>query len=232
MVDIVPDKKGNRKIAIIGSGESKQYAPYGQKGWELWSLNNLFMTINAKYFHRWFELHVFQKKGRRYYRRGQTEYATKTINDYVKELASLNIPVYMQKKWDIIPKSQVFPFEKIMKRYGRYFGCSFAWMVAFALYEHTKLNKKVDTIGFWGVNLEGVEYYRQRPSTEYFIGLAKGMGIKIHIHEDCNLLKMPWVYAYNENFEMIDRLFVRGIKDYLVMAGMILQASIEAEYNG
>ena len=122
----------------------------------------------------------------------------------------------MRKEWKSVPKSKLFPFKAIMKKYGEYFGCSFAWMVAHALYEHEQ-GKEIDTIGFYGVELGGLEYFRQRPSTEYFIGKAEGMGIKIDIPATSQLLKMPFIYAYDENFMTIDELYVNPPQSLMTM---------------
>lgn len=198
-----------RKIAIIGSAEgNKHNAP---KGYEWWSMNNLYVTYNKrglKHFARWFELHDFKRTSNKHYtRRSLPSYNGKMINQYMQELANLNIPVYMQKKWKIIPKSKVFPFEQIMSQFAtQYFGCSFAWMTALALYEHIQ-GDTIDTIGYYGVELQGIEYYYQLPSTLYFMGLAKGMGINIDIPEQSGLMKSPWIYAYKEDYRVIDYLF-------------------------
>ena len=210
-----------RKIAIVGSASGKDKAPFNDPSWEIWSLNNLYVSMQGKRFTRWFELHDFDYFNGSYIRRSQDNYAGKTVKEYMQEIASLNIPVYMQKHWDIIPKSRKYPFKAIMKKYGKYFGCSFAWMIALALHEHK--SKPIDTIAFYGVNLSGVEYYYQRPSTEYMIGIAKGMGINIHIHSQSNLLKANWIYAYDEDHQMIHDLYVGSSVTYMQLLIMFYQ---------
>lgn len=230
-----------RKIALVGSDTGKSEAPFGDKGWELWSLNNLYIGFHAgRKFDRWYELHVFEKTNKyindegpdTYIRRGVDIYNTVPVEDYMKDIAKLNIPTFMQKKWDIIPKSEVFPFEKIMEKFStRYFGCSFTWMLAHALYEHMN-GKKVDEIGFYGINLSGVEYYQQRPTLEYFMGIAYGMGIKLTTQNDSELLKMPFVYAYDEDFDMIDALFAQGGKRMAMLIETTVQQYLTLLKNG
>lgn len=202
-----------RKIAIIGAGLSRESAPYDEKGWEFWSMNNLYRSLPYEKFSRWYELHTFERVrrmtfGSKHKRRGVYRYGSIRVDSYMEAIAGLDIDVYMQKKWKLIPRSKLFPFKGIMRKYGKYFGCSFAWMIAHALYEHEVLGKTVDTIGLYGVELTGLEYYRQRPSTEYFVGLAEGKGIKIEIPAESYLLKMPFIYALDENFLTIDELYV------------------------
>ena len=97
-----------------------------------------------------------------------------------------------------------------MKQFGSYFGCSFAWMLAFALYEHINAKNekdKIKTIGLWGVELKGLEYYIQRPSMEYYIGLARGMGIEVIISKQGGLCAAPWIYAYKEDHKKILEIY-------------------------
>uniref|UniRef100_A0A6M3JWJ9 Uncharacterized protein n=1 Tax=viral metagenome TaxID=1070528 RepID=A0A6M3JWJ9_9ZZZZ len=208
-----------RKVGIIGAGAGWDKAPYDDPEWEFWSLNNLYRKLDTTKFSRWFELHDFEcDKDGDYKRRKVYSYSNMSINDYMKAIADLNIPVYMQQKWGIIPKSRKFPFKAIMKRYGKYFGCSFAWMIGFILHENEKAaEKKVDTIGFWGVDLIGHEYLYQRPTTEYMIGLAKGRGIKIIIGKDSELLRMPFIYALDEDSDLIHLLYTNDMINQMVL---------------
>lgn len=225
----------NRKIAIIGcaSPEADTKAINRLRGYELWSMNNLFIGFPDVTFTKWFELHHFTRKGSRYLRRGQNYYGNyPTIKEYLQAINDLNIPVYMQKPLAPVKKSVKFPFREIMKFFKtQYFGCSFAWMIAFALYEHLH-GEKIDTIALLGVELSTYEYYYQRPSTEYWIGMAQGMGIKVQIFDTCNVLKAPWIYAYKENFDCIDTLYVGVVKQLATMASIPMQAYFENMFYG
>ncbi len=204
----------NRKIAIIGSAHDPDIPI--SKDWELWGCNNLYLSGNLEgiKFSRWFELHDIKFGYKTYLRRNKPDYGLQTVEDYLKGIADLKIPTYMQQKWAIIPKSRIFPFEKLIKKFGSYFGCSFAWQTALAIYEHLQ-GKKVDTIGYFGILLEGHEYYRQRPSTEYLIGWAKGLGIKVEVSKTSLLLKSDMIYAYKEDFDKIDRLYGETTRDFV-----------------
>jgi len=195
-----------RQIALVGAAITQEELLEIGAEWELWSLNNLFGQFPDVHFDRWYELHVFQRHNNRYIRRGVDTYGARSVWQYMHAIADLRIPVYMQKEWAIIPQSIKFPFKEIIKEYGSYFGCSFAWMMAHILWENAH-NKDIDSliekIGFFGIALEGIEYFYQRPSTEYFIGLARGMGIDIYIHNSSKLLRGGYLYAYKENFDEI-----------------------------
>ena len=222
----------NRKIAIIGSASSEKDTEYIKKlrGYELWSMNNLFIGFPDVKFTRWFELHHFTRKGSRYIRRGQDYYHYYSVKAYLQRINDLDIPVYMQRPLAPIKKGIKFPFREIMRFFKtQYFGCSFAWMIALALYEHLH-GEKIDTIALLGVELSGHEYYFQKPSTEYWVGKAQGMDIRVRIFDTSDLLKEPWIYAYKENFDCIDDLYVGFVKQLATMASIPMQEFVKRMY--
>ena len=88
-----------RKIAIVGSSTGNDKAPFNDPSWEIWSLNNLYTGLQGKRFTRWFELHDFNMSisaDGLYTRRGVDQYSGTTIDKYMKEIASLNIPVSLR----------------------------------------------------------------------------------------------------------------------------------------
>jgi hypothetical protein len=189
-----------RKIGIVGADIRFDDLMERSEGYELWSCNNLYGAFDGKHFDRWFELHDIERRGKRYTRRGISYYpisSEKTVREYLLDLNDLKCPVYMQKQWGIIKQSMAFPFDEIMEKWGQYFGCSFAWMMAMAI------DEKPDAIGIWGMNFGAQEYWYQRPSLEYMIGYARGLGIPVHIDEDSQLLKEHYVYAIEENYDLI-----------------------------
>jgi hypothetical protein len=112
---------------------------------------------------------------------------------YLKNIASLDCPVYMQQHWDIIPKSIPYPLEEITKSFGRYFTNSVSYMIALAIKQGYK------EIGCWGVDMATAsEYGPQRPSCEFFLGIAAGLGIKITIPDQADLLKTRFLYGFEE----------------------------------
>jgi len=223
----------NRKIAIIGAADLTRDKSTIKRiqDYELWSLNNLFIDCEGIQFDRWFELHHFTRRGSRYIRRGQDNYGNfSTIKEYLQAINELDTLVYMQKPLAPIKKSVKYPFQNVMRTFKtKYFGCSFAWMIALALYEHLN-GQPITEIRLFGAHLTTYEYYFQRPSTEYFLGMAQGMGIKLRMSNSCNLLKAPWIYAYKENFNLIDTLYVGIMKELLTMASIPMQRFFESIY--
>jgi len=51
----------------------------------------------------------------------------------------------------------------------------------------------------YGVDMAvGTEYAHQRPSCEYFLGLAAGLGIKVTIPDEADPLKTRFMYGFEE----------------------------------
>jgi len=179
------------KIAIVGGADSRKSAPFENQSWEIWAPNNCFTGLPR--ISRAFELHKIHFDGTNYYRRGRAEFRGIPVRDYLRELSKLNIPIYMQLEWPIVHRSIQYPLEDIIKRFGRYFTSSIAYMMALAIREGAI------EIGLHGINM-GMddEYSIQKPCLEYLIGYARGMGIKVSIPEDSMLLYSQGLYGYEE----------------------------------
>ena len=187
--------KKRRKVAILGCSFCNN--EFDEDEFEIWSMNNGFLVNSHIKFTRWFELHRIDEIDGTFYRRDIDYFKDKTVRGYLEDLNKLDIPVYMHKKWKIVKKSIAFPLVKILNRFPRgYFTNSFAWMVALAIIE-----------GFKEINLHGVcefqedfsEFYVHKLSTEYLLGVAEGLGIKIFVPNDSGLLKCRYLYGFQEN---------------------------------
>ena len=66
-------------------------------------------------------------------------------------------------------------------------------MLALAIHEG------FEEIHVYGVDMAvDTEYHHQRPSCEFFLGLAAGMGIKIFVPDTADLLKTRFLYGFDE----------------------------------
>jgi hypothetical protein len=162
-----------KKIAIVGSSpRSYNDAPYDDPSWEIWGLNH-----GATYMKRWdrlFDLHDLTKTPEQYER-------LKTLDG-----------VWTRQEWPGL-NSQVYPVAEIIETFRcSYFTNTVSYMIALAMYEEAQ------EIGVWGVDMAVHQEYReQRPSCEYWLGLAEGRGIKISLPEVCELLKTSVLYGYD-----------------------------------
>lgn len=182
------------KIAIVGTAESTRgAAPYGDDSWQIWSLGANIHAIPR--YDRWFELHhqrVLEACG-----------AWQQLYPKLKQAGEKLTIGHPNPN---LPDAKLIPLEELMTAYGKYFTSSIAWMIAMAIHE------KPTEIGIWGVEMQGDgEYAHQKPCCEYFLGMAKGMGIKVYVPEQSTLLRAERMYAI-EKAGLSEELIGDGIK--------------------
>lgn len=188
-----------KKVAIVGCSDTKGLAPYDDKSWEIWAMNNAFHTTRQD---AWFEIHPIKCEDGKFFRRKlikpgvfewSPEFRGQPMKDYMAYLAKLDCPVYMQQHWDAIPKSEPYPIDDIVRRFGNYFTNSVSYMIALAIVQGAT------DIGCYGVDMAtGTEYGPQRPSCEWMLGIAAGLGVKLTIPAESDLLKTNFLYGFQE----------------------------------
>jgi len=176
-----------KKVAIVGYTPTRVYAPYDDERWEIWGLNDLYRWKNeVPRWTRWFNMHQDRPSPG-----ARTPYA-KCLEEYAK----WDCPVYLLEKHPDIPNSVKYPLKEVIDEFGGYFTNSISYMIALAIYEG------FDEIGVWGVDMAtDTEYDHQRPSCEYFLGIAVGRGIKVYVHPAADLLKARTLYGYETHKE-------------------------------
>jgi hypothetical protein len=187
-------KEKKKKCFIVGFAPSWKLTPWNDPDAEIWSLNEFYLLgkqcPDAK-VDRWFEIHNLERP-------------PKNNPEHLAFLETLDIPLYTLKKWDFIKNvnQEAFPFDAIcdwFKARGhighRYFTNSISWMLGFAIME-----------GFEEIHVYGVdmamdkdsngndEYGYQKPSCEYFLGLAEKYA-RVYVPETSDLLMCPMRYA-------------------------------------
>lgn len=205
----MPEKKS--KVAIVGTAGTYKDAPYKDEDFEIWGVNNGFMLMPR--YTRWFEIHPIVFQDGHFYRRGKREFRGADMDTYMQKLAELNVPVYMQQHWEQVPKSIPYPLGDVAIRYGSVMGWfnaplpqgsaqiahdlyitnTISYMMALALLED------FEEIHVYGVDMAvDTEYHHQRPSCEFFMGLAAGMGKKVFLPAECDLMKVRTLYGFGE----------------------------------
>lgn len=105
-------------------------------------------------------------------------------------------PIY---QWEVnpeIPGSRAYPFDAIQSFFGedgrpeRDFWGSLPWMLALAIYEGFEA---IDL--FWFV-VDTHCHEKQIPSVRYWIGQARGRGVRVTIHGDSTLKPSGLLYGY------------------------------------
>ena len=146
MFEPQPEKKPYRKVAIVGTSDSMNLAPFGDASWELWGVNNGYLKMPRAT--HWFELHTFSYENGIWKRRGNENFRGAKVEDYLRQLDSLKIPVYMQAKNPLIEKSEVFPFKEILEEFqSTYQVTTISWEIAFALLQN------VNELAVYGVDM-------------------------------------------------------------------------------
>lgn len=204
------------KVAIVGSADtSRDLAPYADESWDIWTLNDMYKV--APRMDRTFQLHD-PDRVRQLDPEGWTFITT------------TQVPVWMHRPVPEVSTAQQYPTETIVKEFGRYFTNSISWMIALAIYEGA------DEIGVWGVDMaHGTEYAAQRPSCEYFLGIAKGRGIPLHLPEVSDLLKCRELYGLESSAfcANLDNRFNHLNEQLMALRGQKTQAMLnEAKTEG
>ena len=185
---MVGEKKNPKKVAIVGSASStKGMTPWGDHTFEIWGLA---WRGDLRRCDRFFDMHKIDKDRKH------------VPANYEQKLANLGKPVYLIHEHPDVPNSVRYPIEKVIDflgpnldpyANGDYFVSSIAFMIALAIYE------QYDEIHLYGIDLiDDTEYAHQRPNTEYLLGIARGLGIRVFIPEGAALLRYNHRYGYQK----------------------------------
>lgn len=189
--------KSNKRIIIIGKGEGWKDCPTNTDR-EIWGLNSLVFQTK-KPLDRIFMMDVLDEMPLVISGKVKKEHLIKRINDH-------DVPLVAPYRYKEIPKSEAYPVEEVMKRWKTtYFTNTVAFMIAYALL------KGVESIHFYGVNQAATsEYYHEKGSVEFWLGVAIGMGVDVKVHgEHSELLSCKaryggnLLYGYNLTFDEI-----------------------------
>lgn len=178
-------EKPRRKVAIVGTApSSRDLAPFKDPSWEIWVIK-LFNAVPR--WDRWYEIHDY------------TAGKARWPKEYLSFLATKHgKPVFTQGTVPEIPDSVPFPKDELLAKFPRYFTNSISWMIAHALHEG------VNEIGLWGVDMaQASEYAHQRPCVEYFLGLAQGLGVSIHVPQQSDIMKSHKLYAFDGDHSLM-----------------------------
>lgn len=155
-----------KRVIILGTGNSWKNAPLGEKSWEIWGMNSPWKWW-GEYATRWFEIHEMK--------------ILKQDWDHYKWIEECPIPIYMDKHYSNVPKSIPYPIDKVNRMgYLKQFSSTFAYEMALAIHEGFK------EIGLYGIEMSGGSFrerFIELPSLMYWIGIAMGCGIKVHLED-------------------------------------------------
>lgn len=185
------------KVIIRGAGGGRNQAPTDDLDAEIWSLNAVTSvdSLGRLRADRWFDLH---------------EMHAQNAKD-MEWIRHCPCPIYLVPSASTFRGSCIeynplqvrYPLEVIEESYGSYFACSFAYMIALALLEG------FDDIGLYGCELAyGTERERtmEWANVSWWMGLAEGLGRRIHLPKESKLGRHVALYGieYNEEKRLVE----------------------------
>lgn len=179
------------RVAIVGFADGHRHlAPFDEPGIELWGLNRLHQVLPDRRFDRWFEIHGLEE----YYADDEQH---RTF------LRNFPGPVYLRpqdmgvaRDWGIT-NATPYPVERILAAFPPYFNNTVSWLLALAIaMEYHELH--VYGVDMAQDTLLQAEYSQQRPSCEFFLGLAAGRGMRIVKPPGSDLLISSHLYGFDD----------------------------------
>lgn len=178
---VLTHEKKTDKVVILGyAPSSRDLAPFKDQSFEIWGMNELYLLVPR--IDVLFDVHDYELM------------KSKERNPkHLEWLQNAKIPVYMQKHFDDIPRSLPLPLKAMVDAHGSYFTNSVSYMISLAILMGYK------EIHLYGIDMAtDVEYQVQRPSVEYFVGIAVGAGIDVYIPPQSDICKSPYLYGYED----------------------------------
>lgn len=197
-------KRKKEKVCIVGFAPTWDMAPWKDDSFEFWACNEFYLVkkegVEVK-LDMLFEVHS----------RNEIETKERDVirGNHLKWLQeNKTIPVLMSEYHTDIPMCISYPKDYIVKKYGTYFTNTISWQIALAI-----------DLGFQEIHLYGInmandeEYASQRPSVEYFVGLARGMGRKVFIPDQSDLCKSWTLYGFEDEISTILGKRIKHLRD-------------------
>jgi len=197
-----------KKVAVVGFATGSAHkAPFGDEAIETWGINQLWKVLPDRRWDRWFELHSLWE----FY------HANEPHKDFLRSLAAKDVPVYVREQdymialeWGI-STAQPFPHRILLEQFRPYFTNTISWLLALAIM------MRPDWLGIYGVDMAqdhllAAEYSEQRPSCEYFIGLAEGLGIEVSIPNGSDLVAGTHLYGYEDSGRVLEKMTSRFVE--------------------
>lgn len=190
-----PAGNSGRRVAILGTAEPHwRHAPFQDEGWEIWTCGGIYGV--APRIDRHFEIHDKMETCKGW---GDATEEAAQREVYWKWIADQGGKCVLKEVLPETPNATRFPIEALCEMFqDKYFTNTISYMIALAIAEGAT------EIGLWGIDMalssseeESDEYGRQRPSVEFYLGVATGMGIPVHLPPETTLLKSRKLYGFD-----------------------------------
>jgi len=158
-----------KRINIMGSARGWEETPFDDG--EVWAVNNvhIYREVDLVIDIHHHCLYPIVEKDKQ------------SIEDIKKK----GIPFMSREAIPGIPNSIKYPLEEISEEFDTdYFGSGIDYIIALAIY------RGATEIHVYGVMMaKGSEYFHQKPSVEFWLGVAKGRRIEVVVHGESSILK-------------------------------------------
>lgn len=170
-------------MELLGCGFTMGTVPSFNPAAERWGMNNLMFMRYSGHFDdwtRWFDLHA-------------SSHIVHRRPDAYDWYGAQTKPIY---RWALDPHhvTAVYPREAVQAFFGNEtdFAGSLSWMFALAIYE------RFDSIDVFWCPMDDHEHGEQVPSVRYWIGQARGRGVRVRVHGDSALTPSRPMYGVSE----------------------------------
>lgn len=178
-----------KKVAIVGKApDTMKAAPWNDPSWDIWILNDMATLGEASRWNACFEIHSHPF----------------TKDDAHRKWLSTKHgkPIFINKARPDVPDGITLPVDEL-QQLGRYYTNTVSWMIGLAIL------CRPEEIALYGVNMaQDDEYAHQRPSCEYYLGIAVGAGIRVQVPKQSDLLKCAVQYGI-ETSPILDKMAAR-----------------------
>ena len=205
------------KVAIVGTAPSSRLlAPFDDESVEIWACSpgiapDFSTFCDLPRLDRWFELHRWDEPAL------IEKLGPDGLAAYKRWMQQLEATVVTQEP---LAGCEQYPLDTILQNFGNYFTNTISYMLAYAI------ELGATEIHIAGVDMAAIdEYGAQRPSCEYFIGLARGRGIAVTVPAVSDLLKVRAIYAFSGEDAYSAKCKARASE----LAGRLHQAKHEME---
>lgn len=188
------------KVLIIGSARGWEVAPFADTSWSVWSLSRMYHSLPR--WDVWFELHPWDRLCERLDGATPQHDQVRMRAEYQQWLSQDHgRPIFMQRQYPQVPGCVEYPLHHILDTFPqRYFTNSVSYMIALAVFQGAR------EIAIYGVDMATKEEYTaQRSGVEYWVGLAQGAGVDVHIPDHSDLCKARVLYGFHDD-PMHDKL--------------------------
>ena len=172
-----------RDIYIVGSGPEWQKCPFDRETWIVGKM--LMLKEPPKRADT-----IFSMDDLNYLltiRRGMF-----TKDQFIEKINERSVPYYSSVVTPEIRMAREYPLKEVMSVVRvPYLSKTICYMLAYAIFQ------KVRSISMFGIAQMGAhEYIQEKGATEFWIGMALGMGIEVNICTPSHLLKSTSEYPY------------------------------------